>query len=406
MITPLEFYNSTLGKSFDMDGVPKSQPFQCVDYYKKGCQEVLGFHYPTGGDGYADYYWIDKRYKDKLDYISDWTKFQNGDFVIWGNSKRFNPTPFPLSHIAMFWQENGKKYMVGENQPNKYVTKKEEPDSVWQQALGAIRFKAWNTEINPGKHRGCDVSEWNEPDTTDITPYDFLIIRAGWATTEDKFLDRWVKKAEESGKRYGFYWYSYATTPESAVEEAQKFIEVAKRYNPTVGLWMDEESDNYKSKMWNNVYDPELVTSIVVAFMRQLDTAGLYCGIYSCQSWFGTVIKTEPTKQWDKFVAAWGTNDGTIQRDTSNLGTMLQFTSHGGLDKDLTYIDLDIYDIKHTANNTNTPTEEQPGEATTTPGAEEELENLKNEVALLKTENEKLKNALTNIKALLSDLGV
>lgn len=36
--TPTIFYNATIGKSYDVDGVPRNDPIQCVDYFKYACK--------------------------------------------------------------------------------------------------------------------------------------------------------------------------------------------------------------------------------------------------------------------------------------------------------------------------------------------------------------------------------
>ena len=43
-ITAEEFYKNTIGKSYDMDGVPVADPIQCADYFKVACMKVLGYH--------------------------------------------------------------------------------------------------------------------------------------------------------------------------------------------------------------------------------------------------------------------------------------------------------------------------------------------------------------------------
>ena len=154
-----EFYLSTLGKIWEMDGVPVSDPHQCADYFKKATYTLLGYHWPTGGDGYVDYYWINRysQHPEAFYFIDDWNQFRNGDFVIWGNRKRTPGTVFPLSHIAMYYNHK----MVGMNQmlngvKHKDVVAVPVTDSIWANALGALRFKVWAggenmLDLQPGK---------------------------------------------------------------------------------------------------------------------------------------------------------------------------------------------------------------------------------------------------------------
>ena len=41
-MTPEQFYSQTLGKVFEEDGVPSSDPIQCVDYWKHATKLLLG----------------------------------------------------------------------------------------------------------------------------------------------------------------------------------------------------------------------------------------------------------------------------------------------------------------------------------------------------------------------------
>ena len=111
MITPQEFYTETLGKSYDMDGVPVRDPIQCADFFKVACRYVLGYHWATGGDGYVDNWWYNRnaQHPELFNFITDWRQLKNGDFVVWPHASRSSTTPFPLSHIGMYWEKDGKK---------------------------------------------------------------------------------------------------------------------------------------------------------------------------------------------------------------------------------------------------------------------------------------------------------
>ena len=158
-----DFYSETLGKSFEMDGVPAKDPIQCADYFKKACVVNLGYSWETGGDGYVDNWWYNKdAHASEFDFITDPDDLKNGDFVIWRNAKR-GDTPFNLSHVAMYHNGN----MIGQNQPTKYVTEKIVDKSVWQRMLGAFRFKCWaggTTVETPTK--GNDLEQINAMGTS------------------------------------------------------------------------------------------------------------------------------------------------------------------------------------------------------------------------------------------------
>lgn len=145
MITKEEFYSNTSGKLYDIDGVPVGDPYQCADYFKKACQDVLGYTWPAGGDGYVDNFWYNRQaHASEFEFVQ-YPNYENGDFVIWAHSSRSNKTPFQLSHIAMYWDRK----MVGQNQyGHKEVTECYVTEDTWRNSLGAFRFKAWEGDIH------------------------------------------------------------------------------------------------------------------------------------------------------------------------------------------------------------------------------------------------------------------
>ncbi|MBR3000183.1 MAG: hypothetical protein IKF39_04225 [Oscillospiraceae bacterium] len=184
MITPEKFYDGTIGRAYDLDGVPVRDPYQCADYFKEACRQVLGQHWATGGDGYVDNWWYNRnqQHPESFTFITDWRQLQPGDFVIWAHSSRQPSSPFPSSHIGMYWEKNGKKYMVGQNQPFKYVSEKIVTDSVWSQMLGALRFKAWDITritLECGKTTGSyNGISWTAVRAAKSRGYDLHVISA------------------------------------------------------------------------------------------------------------------------------------------------------------------------------------------------------------------------------------
>lgn len=198
-MTPEQFYSQTLGKVFEEDGVPSSDPIQCVDYWKHATKLLLGKTWAAGAspngwyNGYADCYWYSRESSGILNYcdpVTDWTKLKPGDFVMWRHSSR-GDTPFKSSHIAMYWEKNGKKMMVGQNQPKKYVTEKEEPGSVWKRMLGAFRFKLWEGSKMELKEGYQEISIGGTAVTAYMSNKPVGLINAGSLKTLDQIdMDR------------------------------------------------------------------------------------------------------------------------------------------------------------------------------------------------------------------------
>ena len=190
---------------------------------------------------------------------------------------------------------------------------------------------------------GVDVSQWNGDVNLSQYQDGFVIIRAGygWSTDqEDTYFRKNIAKCNAYGIPYGVYWYSYATDVNLAKQEANTFIQILRNSgaNPTLGVWMDVESDPYKEARmtWNHAsLDP-----IVKTFCDTIQSSGYRAGVYANYNDFENNISTG----YLKWVAYWGeNNDGTLQKDLSNYGAAIhQYTSRG-IDKNIIY-DMGYFD--------------------------------------------------------------
>lgn len=114
MISAEDFYQQTVGKKKDVDGV---YGYQCVDLFKWYCQLQGIPVLPAGGDGYADNYWLTRsRYAKYFDFITNPNDLRTGDWCFWYHRKRNAKSSKPISHVAMCYIKNGVKYMYGMNQ--------------------------------------------------------------------------------------------------------------------------------------------------------------------------------------------------------------------------------------------------------------------------------------------------
>lgn len=190
---------------------------------------------------------------------------------------------------------------------------------------------------------GIDISQWQKGLNLANFKDKFVIIRAGYGCHVDKAFNDFVRQCKLYNIPMGFYWYSYAVNVAQAREEAQQFLRTVSGIQVSCGLWLDmEDADGYKKK--HGVLYQKAISDMCKAFMTELDRGGVYCGIYSSKSWFGTYITG--CEKWDKWVASWGKNNGSLTTNTSNLGTMQQYTSRP-IDKDVIYTPIETYYTKN-----------------------------------------------------------
>lgn len=191
---------------------------------------------------------------------------------------------------------------------------------------------------------GIDISHWQSD--IDLTPFkgQFVIIRAGFSNSVDGSFKRHVNECIRLGIPFGVYWYSYALSVAGALREAETCLKTIAPYKDKiqVGVWLDmEDADGYKKRNGFS-FTRDHIAPICHAFALKIEEAGYYSGIYCSKSWLQYLTPT--CDRFDKWVAAWGRNDGEVHYDTSELGSLLQYASDT-LDRDLMYGDISRYQV-------------------------------------------------------------
>ena len=173
----------------------------------------------------------------------------------------------------------------------------------------------------------------------------FVILRAGYGKTvsqKDQKFEEYYAAAKKAGLKVGAYWYSYALSKEDAKKEAQTCLEVIKGKTFEYPVWLDmEDADGYKKEhggVANNV-----LCEICEVFCKELEDNGYYTGVYASESWFNNQLKNM-SQSYDRWVANWGTNNGTLQSDKSSTYKLHQFTSNYSIngkryDRNISYRD-------------------------------------------------------------------
>lgn len=187
------------------------------------------------------------------------------------------------------------------------------------------------------KMKGIDLSEHNNGNI-DFSQYDFVILRANWWTTEDKKFKTFADKLDKLGIPYGVYCYDYCGDEQTALEQAECTYNLIKDRDIKMGAWMDmEDADGWKQK--NGYLNKEHCSMVCKVFCDFFKKRGYFTGVYASSSWFDSMIEENGYPKW---IANWGTNDGTCQGDFSDEGVMHQYTSTP-IDKDVAYHEVDYF---------------------------------------------------------------
>lgn len=190
---------------------------------------------------------------------------------------------------------------------------------------------------------GIDISKHNG--NINLEPYkgQFVIIRVGYGHFHlDEKFERNVAECKRLGIPFGVYHYSYALNEEEAEAEVRGVLNAISKYKNDikVGVWFDmEDADGYKKKHGFK-FSNSTIAPICFKFCKMIEDAGYYSGIYTSSSWLDYVKGLND--RFDKWVANWGKNDGSQHTNTSQCGTIQQYTSKP-LDKNIMYADISRY---------------------------------------------------------------
>lgn len=128
----------------------------------------------------------------------------------------------------------------------------------------------------------------------------FVLIRCGYGSDiksqDDTMFAQNVAKADSAGLPWGVYLYSYAQNTTMAKSEAAHTIRLLGGRKPLYGVWYDVEDASQKNS--------DLV-SICDTYCSSIEKAGLYCGIYSMESWLAGALNSPRLDRYDKWVAQW-----------------------------------------------------------------------------------------------------
>ena len=189
-----------------------------------------------------------------------------------------------------------------------------------------------------GAYKGVDVSEWQgkinwaQVKTAGV---DFAILRCGRTSLEDEKPKRvdnyWYRNVEgclSSGMSFGAFYYSQATSPAEASEEADWAIYAlqsagVKGSDLAFPVYFDMED----SKMVGKNY-----AAIAQAFFDKLTAAGYPVGTYANLSWWNTYLTSPVFDKYSKWVAAYNASIGLTYAPMLNFSEgngVWQFSDYG-----------------------------------------------------------------------------
>lgn len=188
------------------------------------------------------------------------------------------------------------------------------------------------TKIDGVIARGIDIShwqgviDWSKVSTDDVT---FAMLGTRYSGKIDPNFHTNATNASKEGVKLGAYIYSYATTPEMALQEADFILDLVKDYPISYPIAFDME-DSAQSSL-----TPAEVSTLINTFCQRIEEAGYYPILYANDYWLANKIDMSQIK-YDVWVARY-----EIKHAYPNP-VMWQATSTGSINGIKGNVDIDF----------------------------------------------------------------
>lgn len=152
-----------------------------------------------------------------------------------------------------------------------------------------------------------DVSKWQGTinwATVKNAGVRHAMIRAGYGNSVRQTDPQFKRNAAQCvalGIDWGVYWYSYATSPEMARQEARCCLQTIQGLKPTMPVAYDIE------------YEPGILalsnaqrTAMVKAFLEEVEAAGYYGILYASTNFIQRKLNWQELAQYDVWCAQYG----------------------------------------------------------------------------------------------------
>lgn len=188
--------------------------------------------------------------------------------------------------------------------------------------------------------KGLDVSEFQgviDWERVKAAGYQFAMLRAGYGFgTLDTQFRRNAAECNRIGLPIGVYWFCYAISPETAVQEADGCIKALSSYRLDYPVCYDIEQATVTYAAENGVFlTASLATQIVQAFCKRVEELGYYAMFYSNRNFLNTYFPADLSERYALWYAYYNS-----QFDGTNCG-IWQYTSEGSVPGITGNVDLD-----------------------------------------------------------------
>lgn len=166
--------------------------------------------------------------------------------------------------------------------------------------------------------KGVDLSTWQTSVNYKKLKEDgieFAILRCGYgkdAGQKDDMFEIHYQGCKEAGIKVGAYHYSYCTSVDNAINEAENCLSYIQGKEFDLPVFLDLEEERTR------VLGIDQITQIALIFCRKIKEAGYKAGVYANLYWFNNFIRHQALslENFSLWVAQWNNNlDATFPVD-------------------------------------------------------------------------------------------
>lgn len=189
-------------------------------------------------------------------------------------------------------------------------------------------------------YKGIDVSKWNHTKRGDeflpldwnaikAAGFDFVIIKMGGLNGLEPTFEMDYAGAKAAGLQVGAYIYTYSTSAEGALKDAENALEWIKGKQFEFPIYFDLEDTSQKA------LGKDLLSEMCITFIEKLQENGYYAALYTNHDWLTNVLDTE--RILELFDIWYARYSGTTEPDWDEekygkpLG-MWQYTQSGSIE--------------------------------------------------------------------------
>lgn len=197
--------------------------------------------------------------------------------------------------------------------------------------------------------RGVDISKWQRGiriKELENAGYEFAILRGGYTgygtkeKNKDNCFEEFYDQAKACGLPVGVYYYSFASTKQGGIDEANFLYEnclKGKKFEYPIYIDVEDVHLPFNNKTG--------VTDAIIGFCETLENKQYFVGVYASLNWFKTRIETSRLSAYTKWVAAWRDDKPSFEWNAFDMWQKSDSTAFENYSVDLDIAFKDFPDI-------------------------------------------------------------